>query len=234
VPGAIRAALEREDGYGWLPGRHVVELEDGWVKDHRGERHGGDLVLACPGAAHGLAGWKPDEAGLVRVRLQMLETEPFPHPVTTSIADGDSLRYYPVFDVPARAELTPQPELVAEFRIQLLLQQRLDGCLTVGDTHEVDEPFPVSVAEAPYRHLQERVESLLGEPMPPVRRRWAGVYCQTAEGALYHRERLGEATWVVTGAGGRGMTLAPAIAEQVLDVIVGYESEMATASSTGR
>jgi FAD dependent oxidoreductase TIGR03364 len=234
VPAALRAALEREEGYSWLPGRHVVELGDGWVRDHRGERHAGDLVLACPGAAHGLAGWQPDEAGLVRVRLQMLETEPFPHAVATSIADGDSLRYYPVFDVPARAELARQPELVAAFRIQLLLQQRLDGCLTVGDTHEVDEPFAVSVSEAPYRHLRERVESLLGEPMPPVRRRWAGVYCQTAGGSLYHRERLGESTWVVTGAGGRGMTLAPAIAEQVLDGIAGYEPEMATASSTVR
>jgi glycine/D-amino acid oxidase-like deaminating enzyme len=70
--------------------------------------------------------------------------------------------------------------------------------------------------------------------MPPVRRRWAGVYCQTPEGALYHRERLGEATWVVTGAGGRGMTLAPAIAEQVLDGVAGYDPEMATVSSTGR
>jgi glycine/D-amino acid oxidase-like deaminating enzyme len=234
VPGAIRAVLEREDGYRWLPGHHVVELEDGWVKDHRGVRHAGDLVIACPGAAHGLAGWRPDEAGLVRVRLQMLETERFEQRVTTSIADGDSLRYYPVFDVAARAELPPQPQLVAEYRIQLLLQQRLDGCLTVGDTHEVDEPFPVSVAEAPYGHLRDRVESLLGRPMPPVRRRWAGVYCQTAEGALYHRERLGEATWVVTGAGGRGMTLAPAIAEQVLEGIAGYEPEIATASSTGR
>jgi FAD dependent oxidoreductase TIGR03364 len=234
VPDAIRTALEGEVGYRWLPGRHVVEVEDGWVKDHRGERHAGDLVLVCPGAAHGFAGWQPDAAGLVRVRLQMLETEPFPHPVTTSIADGDSLRYYPVFEVPAFAELPRQPRLVADFRIQLLLQQRLDGRLTVGDTHEVDEPFAVSVAEAPYLHLRDRVESLLGEPMPPVRRRWAGVYCQTAGGSLYHRERLGIATWVVTGAGGRGMTLAPAIAEQVLDSVAGYEPEMATASSTGR
>jgi FAD dependent oxidoreductase TIGR03364 len=232
VPGAIRAALEREPGYSWLPGRHVVELGDGWVRDHRGERHAGDLVLACPGAAHGFDGWQPDEAGLVRVRLQMMETEPLGEQLTTSIADGDSLRYYPVFDVPGREGLPPQPLLVAELRIQLLLQQRLDGCLTVGDTHELDEPFAVSVSDAPYEHLRGRVEALLGRPMPPVRRRWAGVYCQIAGGGLYHRERLGASTWVVTGAGGRGMTLAPAIAEEVLDSIAGYE--IATASSTGR
>jgi FAD dependent oxidoreductase TIGR03364 len=234
VPGAIRARLEEEPGYRWLPGRHVVELGDGWARDHRGERHAGDLVIACPGAAHGFGGWEPDEAGLVRVRLQMMETEPFDGRLTTSIADGDSLRYYPVFDVPARDELSPQSPLVAELRIQLLLQQRLDGCLTVGDTHELDEPFVVSVSDAPYEHLRGRVESLLGVPMPPVRRRWAGVYCQMAGGGLYHRERLGASTWVVTGAGGRGMTLAPAIAEEVLEAIAGYESETATASSTGR
>jgi len=234
VPGAIRASLEREPGYRWLPGRHVVELEDGRVRDHRGDRHGGDVVIACPGASYGFAGWQPDEAGLVRVRLQMLETEPFRHLLATSVADGDSLRYYPVFDVPARAELPPQPPLVAALRIQLLLQQRLDGCLTVGDTHEISEPFAVSVADAPYRHLAGRVGSLLGEPMPPVRRRWAGVYCQTTGGAVYHRERLGAATWIVTGAGGRGMTLAPAIAEEVLDAVSGYQPGVETASSIGR
>jgi FAD dependent oxidoreductase TIGR03364 len=230
VPGAIRAVLERDPGYRWLPGRHVVELGDGSARDHRGERHAGDVLIACPGAAHGFAGWQPDAAGMVRVRLQMLETEPFDRNLTTSIADGDSLRYYPVFDVPARGALPAQPPLVAELRIQLLLQQRLDGCLTVGDTHELDEPFTHALSEAPYAHLRARVEALLGAPMPPVRRRWAGVYCQTTGGGLYHRERLGSATWVVTGAGGRGMTLAPAIAEEVVGSIVDYE--LATASST--
>jgi FAD dependent oxidoreductase TIGR03364 len=233
VPAAIRVSLERDGQYTWLPDRHIVDVGDGWVEDHRGERHGGDLVLVCPGASHGFAGWQPEEAPLRRVRLQMLETEPFPVELTTSLADGDSLRYYPAFDVPARDELPAQPPLVAEYRIQLLVQQRLDGCLTVGDTHELDEPFPVSVAEAPYRHLLERLESILGAPTPPVRRRWAGVYSQAVDTRLYHRERIGDATWIVTGAGGRGMTLAPAIAEDVLEKAV-YEAGRTTASSTGR
>jgi FAD dependent oxidoreductase TIGR03364 len=231
VPEAIRSALERDPRYSWIPGRHVVEVGDGWVDDHRGERHGGDLVLVCPGAAHGFAGWQPEETPLRRVRLQMLETERFDRRLTTSLADGDSLRYYPAFDVPARSELPPQSPLVSEFRIQLLVQQRLDGCLTVGDTHELDEPFPVSVSEAPYRHLLQRLESILGTPIPPVRRRWAGIYSQAVDTRLYHRERLGAATWVVTGAGGRGMTLAPAIAEDVLDAA--YDGRT-TASSSAR
>jgi FAD dependent oxidoreductase TIGR03364 len=232
VPGAIRAVLDRDPGYRFVPGRHVVEIGDGWVRDHRNERHAGDLVLVCPGAATGFAGWSPEDVPLRRVRLQMMETEPFRHRLTTSIADGDSLRYYPAFDVPARTELPEQPPLVTEFRIQLLMQQRLDGGLTIGDTHELDEPFAVSVSEAPYRHLRARAESILGEPLPPVRRRWAGVYCQTVDERLYHRERIGDSTWVVTGAGGRGMTMSPAIADDVLDAV--YEAGRTTASSTAR
>jgi FAD dependent oxidoreductase TIGR03364 len=217
APGAIRTALAEAPGYTWLPGRHIVELSDEMVRDHLGQRYEGDFVFVCPGAAHrGFAGWDPDQAPLRRVRLQMMETEPFPFEVATSIADGDSLRYYPAFDVPALAGLPEPAAIVAEQGMQLLLQQRLDGSLTIGDTHEYDEPFDMTVDEAPYRHLQERAESILGVPMPPVRRRWAGVYSQAIDERLFYCEEVAESAWVVTGAGGRGMTAAPAIAERVL------------------
>jgi FAD dependent oxidoreductase TIGR03364 len=217
VPGAMRAALDETPGYQWLPGRHIVEVGDEMVRDHLGRHYEGDFVFVCPGAAHrGFAGWDPDQAPLRRVRLQMMETEPFPFDVTTSIADGDSLRYYPAFDVPALAGLAEPAAIVAEQGMQLLLQQRLDGSLTIGDTHEYDEPFEMTVDEAPYRHLQERVESILGLPMPPIRRRWAGVYSQAIDQRLFYCEEVAESAWVVTGVGGRGMTAAPAIAERVL------------------
>lgn len=220
VPGALRAAMERNDRYWWMPGRHIVEVDDSGVRDHRGCSYDGDLVFICPGAAHrALAGWDPEQAPLRRVRLQMMETEPFATQVTTSIADSDSLRYYPAFDVPALANLAEPAPIVREQHMQLLLQQRLDGSLTVGDTHEYDEPFDVAVSDEPYLHLQQRVEAILGAPMPKVRRRWAGVYSQAVDDRLFHREQVAAGAWVVTGAGGRGMTLAPAIAERVLSEV---------------
>jgi FAD dependent oxidoreductase TIGR03364 len=233
VPEALRATLLEETGYRWLPGRHVVDVSDRVVRDHLGKRHEGDVILVCPGANHrSLAGWDAEFAPLRRVRLQMLETEPFPTPVTTSIADGDSLRYYPAFAVPALTRLHEPPAIVAEHRIQLLLQQRLDGCLTIGDTHEYDEPFDVAVSEAPYDHLRERVESILGVAMPKVRRRWAGVYSQAIDDRLFYCERIADSAWVVTGAGGRGMTLAPAIADNVLDQVGLATAQRMTASRT--
>ena len=65
------------------------------------------------------------------------------------------------------------------------------------------------------RLLLARAASILGTELPPIRRPWDGVYSQPLKGALFHRQQVGETPWVVTGAGGRGMTLAPAIAEAV-------------------
>ena len=147
--------------------------------------------------------------------LQMLQTAPLPGSLTTSVADGDSLRYYPAYEVPSRDALPRQAPVAAANRAQLLLVQRLHGSLTIGDTHEYDEPFAFDVTEDPYEHLLARAKALLGTGLPPVRRRWAGVYSEvTGTTALYHRSAVKPGVVLVTGPGGRGMTCSPAIAEE--------------------
>jgi FAD dependent oxidoreductase TIGR03364 len=221
VPRAVTEHLRATSGsgqYDWLPGHEAVEVAPHAVRDHTGRWHRADLVVLCTGAAHtGVAG--PHLAGyqrppVRRVRLQMLQTEPLDATVATALADGDTLRYYPAYDLPGRQELAPQPAAAAASAAQLLLVQRLDGSLTIGDTHCYDEPFPFDVDEAAYDHLRARAEQLLGRQLPPTRRRWAGVYSQATTGELYHRSQVAPGVQLVTGPGGRGMTLAPAIAEQ--------------------
>jgi FAD dependent oxidoreductase TIGR03364 len=219
VPQAIRDYLTASGpGYAWLPGREAVQVAAHAVRDHAGEWHRGDLVVLCTGAAHtGIAG--PHLTGyevppVRRVRLQMLQTAPFDAAITTALADGDSLRYYPAFDLSGRDQLPPQAAAAATVAAQLLLVQRLDGSLTIGDTHEYDEPFAFDVDEAAYDHLRGRASQLLGAPLPPTQRRWAGVYSQTTTGELYHRSQVAPGVVLVTGPGGRGMTCSPAIAEE--------------------
>ncbi|MFY9648676.1 TIGR03364 family FAD-dependent oxidoreductase [Trebonia sp.] len=205
-------------GYEWLPGREAVEVVAHGVRDQRGRWYRGDLVVLCTGANFtGVAG--PHLAATVhhlrRVRLQMMQTAPFPESLTTSVADGDSLRYYPAYDVPSLALLGPQTPVAAASRAQLLLVQRADGGLTIGDTHSYDEPFAFDVDEEPYDHLRARAEALLGRPLPRVLRRWAGVYSEvTGTSDLYHRSVVAPGVVLVTGPGGRGMTCSPAIAEE--------------------
>ena len=222
---AIRTVLSGHSQYRWLPGREVVGIAGAAVLDDRGERHRGDVVVLATGAWYrGLLGahLEPGPAmPLRRVRLQMMQTEPLDEPLTTSVADGDSLRYYPAFAGPALAHLPAQAPIAAEHAMQLLMVQRQDGSLTIGDTHAYAEPFAIDLVEAPYAHLVDVASSLLGRPLPPVRRRWAGVYSQVSPGTpgLYHRSWLAPDVVLVTGAGGRGMTLSPAIAEQTLTAI---------------
>jgi FAD dependent oxidoreductase TIGR03364 len=228
---ALRASLAGPT-YDWRPGLEAVEVAPHGVRDQRGSWHRGDLVVLCTGAnftglagphlaasgalaSASAAGAEAEPAGLRRVRLQMLQTLPFDRTLTTAVADGDSLRYYPAYDVPTRSALPPQAAVAAASRAQLLLVQRLDGSLTIGDTHEYDEPFGFDVDETAYDHLLARATALLGVPLPRVQRRWAGVYSEVVGStALYHRSEVAPGVVLVTGPGGRGMTCSPAIAEE--------------------
>ena len=221
---AIREYLAATGRYEFLPGTEARAVDGTSVRDDRGRSHPGDLVLLCPGAAHGgLTREVAGELPVRRVRLQMMQTDPLGEPLTTSIADGDSFRYYPGFAGSALDALRdgePQDPVAGEHRIQLLCVQRLHGGLTIGDTHEYDEPFAFDVDDAPYAYLAALVEEFLGRPLPAIRRRWAGVYSQCVDsGELVSRTEASDGVWVITGPGGRGMTLGPAIAEQTAELI---------------
>ncbi|QGV80468.1 TIGR03364 family FAD-dependent oxidoreductase [Streptomyces ficellus] len=213
---ALREALRASGRYTFLPGREVRDVVgDDAVRDDHGDVHTGDAVVLCTGAwLGGLVREVAGEVPVRRVRLQMMQTGPLGEPLTTSVADADSFRYYPAYDSAALDTGQPQEPVAAAHRMQLLMVQRLDGGLTIGDTHEYEHPFAFDTLEDPYEHLTRVVESLLGRPLPPVRRRWAGVYAQCTDTTrVVHRQRVRDRVWLVTGPGGRGMTCSPAIAE---------------------
>lgn len=216
---ALRERLAASGRYTFLPGREVREVVGtAAVRDDHGDVHRGDAVILATGAwLSGLVRELAPELPVRRVRLQMMQTEPLGEPLTTSVADADSFRYYPAYRGPALDRLDAdqaQEPVAAAHHIQLLMVQRLDGGLTVGDTHEYEHPFAFDTTEEPYEHLARVVEGFLGRPLPKVRRRWAGVYAQCTDTTrVVHRQQVREGVWLVTGPGGRGMTCSPAIAE---------------------
>ena len=82
------------------------------------------------------------------------------------------------------------------------------------------DTFGFDVTEDPYQHLVSVVENLLGRRLPPIARRWAGVYSQCLDSSeLVYRSEVSPGVWVVTGPGGRGMTLGPAIGDDTADLM---------------
>jgi FAD dependent oxidoreductase TIGR03364 len=213
---AIREHLMSVNGYTFMPGTNVAEAGSGWVRDVRGKRYEADVVVVCPGAVNDLLGSEVlKDAPLRRCRLQMMETAELGADLPFALADGDSLRYYPAFrDVAGR--LGPPPQIVSDWGMQLLCAQRLHGGLTIGDTHSYDEPFDFALDPAPYVHLQQRVERILGRELPAISRKWHGVYSVPTDERIVFREEIEEQVWLVTGLGGRGMTLSPAVAEATI------------------
>ncbi|MEU6855010.1 TIGR03364 family FAD-dependent oxidoreductase [Actinacidiphila alni] len=221
---ALRAHLAATGRYTFVPGREVRDVGTGLVRDDHGTAYASDSVVVATGAwLTGLVKELAPDLPVRRVRLQMAQTDPLGEPLTTSVADADSFRYYPAYDGAALDALRagqPQPPVAAGHRMQLLMVQRLDGGLTIGDTHEYDEAFAFDVVEDPYEHLQQRAAELLGRPLPTIRRRWAGVYAQCADTTrVVHREQVRDGVWLVTGPGGRGMTCSPAIGEDTANEI---------------
>ncbi|MGW7065850.1 TIGR03364 family FAD-dependent oxidoreductase [Streptomyces sp. NPDC054855] len=220
----LREALLRSPRYTFLPGREVRDVVgENAVRDDHGDVHTGDVVVLATGAW--LGGLVRELAGpdlpVRRVRLQMMQTEPLGEALTTSVADADSFRYYPAYASDALDALhagQAQTPTAAEHKMQLLMVQREDGGLTIGDTHEYEHPFAFDTLEDPYDHLTAVVEGFLGRPLPKIRRRWAGVYAQCVDTArVVHRQQVRDGVWLVTGPGGRGMTCSPAIAEKTAD-----------------
>jgi len=216
--GALRAFMEESGRYDYSPGRELVGVKDYGVLDHRGDLHSGDHVILCLGASvSGFAAELFENEPLRKVRLNMAETEPLGRPLTTSIANGDSFRYYPGFTSFANEFLERQAPLAAQFAIQLLCQQRLHGGLTIGDTHEPETPGLFETADRPMDVIEAAARLVIGPAFPRIERRWSGVYHQLVDPApdeVYFRKEVVPGVSAITGAGGRGMTLAPAIAEE--------------------
>lgn len=222
----LKQALLASGRYTYLGGHEVRDvLDDGiGVRDDHGGTHRGDAVVLCTGAwLSGLVRELVPGLPVRRVRLQMMQTDPLGEPLTTSVADADSFRYYPAYGGEALDALNAtqaQTPTAAAHKMQLLMVQRADGGLTIGDTHEYETPFAFDTVEEPYEHLAGVVEALLGRPLPRVRHRWAGVYAQcTDPRRVVHRQQARDGVWLVTGTGGRGMTCSPAIAEKTANAL---------------
>jgi hypothetical protein len=216
----LREFLRKNKNYQWINNFEAIKFANTESGNHIQSAGGieisGDLMVLCPGAAHeGFLREYMHDAPLRKVFLQMGATIPISEQLSHSVADSDSLRYYPAFKDLSLDRLPAQAKIAVEQKMQLLLAPRFDGSFTIGDTHLYQEPFSHEIIEEPYDHLLEVINSIFGREFK-IGKRWSGVYSQSTSTDIYYRNEIAPGAVIVTGGGGRGNTLSPAIAEETI------------------
>ncbi|NJP88895.1 TIGR03364 family FAD-dependent oxidoreductase [Nonomuraea sp. FMUSA5-5] len=203
----------------WATTAHLVE--PGLVITSRGRIRAGHVVLAVghdvdrhfPGLA--------ERAGLRRCVLRMLRVaDPHGRRVDPAVLSGFSLLRYAGFAAcptgPAlRARLERERPELTGIGLNLMLTQRPDGDLIVGDTHAyavTPEPFGADELD---RHILDEAARLLGSGPLAVRERWRGVYASAPDPFLIAAPMPG--VRVVSVTSGIGMTTALGLAPEILD-----------------
>jgi len=218
---ALAAWLTGQPGVRLLWSTALLGVEPGVVRTSRGPIEA-DQVVVCVG--HDVDHLFPEvaaEAGVQRCALHMLQVAaPSGRTYTPAVLTGTSLLRYSAFtacpsaaDVRARLE-REAPELLAA-DVNLMLTQRPDGDLTIGDTHHRGHSVDPFKDEAFDELLLAETGRLLGVDRLAVRRRWQGVYA-SAPGEFLVAAPL-ERTRVVSVTSGIGMTTAFGLAPEVLD-----------------
>jgi FAD dependent oxidoreductase TIGR03364 len=219
VPALARWLEDEGASFRWRT--HVGLVEPGLLRTSGGEVHADAVVHA---SGHDVDRLFPDLAeqyGVRRCRLQMLEVAPPGSvEVAPAVLTGTSmLRYGGLAAQPSagavKAEIAERtPELI-DVAMNLMLTQRPDGSIVLGDTHHYARThLPFDEEDVAHLVLREG-ERLLGGPLR-VRRRWRGVYADSPRTDFLVAEPHPGAR-VVSVTSGIGMTTALGLAPTVLD-----------------
>jgi D-hydroxyproline dehydrogenase subunit beta len=202
----------------------VGSVEEGVVHTSRGDFHGARTVCACGHNLDRLFPHIADDYGLQRCLLHMLEVAPPGNArIGPAILTGTGMLRYPALaampSVPAvRAEIERQHPELLERVVNLMLTQRPDGSMVLGDTHHYDRTHQPFDDECVAELLLREGSRLLGEKLT-VRRRWRGIYAESpVTDFLITQPHPG--TGVVSVTTGTGMTTALGIAPVVLDQLL--------------
>jgi len=195
------------------------------------ERLTARYAVVCPGSAtdHGFGKLLAGQ-GMRKCRLQMLRAKTA-MPLGTHLCAGLTLLHYGSF-----AQLKGLPAVrdryatdwpgYAEAGIHLLVSQHGDGTLTIGDSHEYEEPFRPYLRESIFDMILDYFNTFLPLEQVEVVERWDGVYGKHPNqpylslGPAGAEVPYGPAR-IVGSAGGAGMTLSFGIGEREVARMLG-------------
>ncbi len=216
----------RAQGAVFHMGHSIVHAEAGVATASDGGRFTFDRLVVCSGSETALLFPAAIAyAGGRTTRLQMMRTAPMPAGwrLRPALASELTIPFYASFaDCPTlpalKRRLTERFPDHDAHGIHVLAVQDEQGRLVVGDSHS-----DASTSSFRYRSdiealIRSYLDSFLDTGRPfAIEDRWAGCYLKPPAGQTHLHIEPTPGVAIVTGLGGAGMTLAFALAEEVLD-----------------
>lgn len=222
---ALARWLADSHGVRFMWGTNVLGAETGVLHTTAGDVGAGAVVIA-PG--HHLDRLFPElarDAKMERCTLHMLRVAPPDRrPLGPALLTGLSLLRYrgyaecPSLDAVRERLAKDRPELL-DAEVNLIITQRPDGDLVVGDTHEYARTSSPFQDERLDELLLEEASRLLGVDELRVRERWRGVYASTPDDEFFVAP-IARGVRAVAITTGIGMTIAFGLAPRVLDELL--------------
>jgi D-hydroxyproline dehydrogenase subunit beta len=222
--------LAKEYEVVFLPDTTVLRWESPRVITTQGEWIARCLVI-CTGAD--FREILPDtfaRSGLYHCKLQMLRSQAFGDRfrIGTMLAAGLTLRHYRGFAAcPTLPELArrldEQYPDYGRYGIHVLAAQNESGEISIGDSHEYGEeitPFDKSRID---ELILDYFNGFVEVPELRITERWNGIYVRHPS-EPFIVARPAPDTIAVTGVGGAGMTLSLGLAEEVVNELLGEET----------
>lgn len=216
----IAAWLADQPGTTVWPNTSFVGSEDDVVYTSRGPLRAEKTYLCTGHDLDYVAPELAEECAILRCALQMTLVEDPGVRIEPAVLSGTSMLRYEAFSQTEaarglREELTERSPDLLDIDANLMMTQRPDGTLIIGDSHEVrstQEPF---LEESTTGTLLAHAERLLGLGPGGLRprQRWQGVYATSRDRAYLQRD-LSEHLSACVVTTGVGMTIGLGLAER--------------------
>ncbi|SLN58737.1 N-methyltryptophan oxidase [Roseovarius litorisediminis] len=222
--------LRRDHGVTFHYSAQVNAVSKGVIETASGRVGAGHIILS---AGDEFATLFPDafrSTGVTRCRLQMMRTHPQPHGyrLVPFVLGGLSMTRYSVFDgCPSLGALQDyqtknQARHLAQ-GIHVIACQEDDGSITIGDSHHYGSAPELTGADEIDQLILDDLAGLIALPKPKIADHWLGHYAHLP-GVEVLVLTPGEGVTAVTMTNGQGMTHAFAVAENVIEELLGRAS----------
>lgn len=222
--------IQQEYTVEYRPNTQIISMETGQDEvismDSAGEQYRASKAIVCNG--HDFKTLFPSRflnSDIELVKLQMMRTKPLKSvSLNGNLLSGRTIRRYESFrNLPSWSAGEKDSEL-DKYGIHILFKQELDGSIIIGDSHEYAdareaEKLSFTMNQSINERMLTEARNIVELPCWDIAEYWAGYYCQSKTDH-YYQDDIDDKIHFLTAIGGKGMTLAPGIAEKNIENIL--------------